>query len=242
MQHTILCRHPVVPRAGWRQRYLQPLKNVFCSFNSSPWGGCGGLYHVSFSCCWIKNSTLSHLLQAVRQSPAMLSTHPTTRSGPAYPRPPSQKGLLTSNSSFAWVGSAVLIKSLFLLQHMLSAGWQITFFDPKIHWNGWEFFCCLPGTLGQGCWVWDVHLGMGRLALDECRATREHALQGALTLPIFSGNTSMTFMRREKSVTREPKMQWFRTFFSSPSTLTWRPKILSLPQGHAKWTTGNNLW
>lgn len=151
MQHTVLCRHPAGLRAGWRQQYLQPLKNVFCSFNSSPrGGGCGGLYHVSFSCCRIKNSTLSHLLQAVRQSPATLSMGPTTCSDLAYPGPPSHKDLLTSNSSFAWVMSAVLVKFLFLLQHMLSAGWQITSFDPKIHWNGWDFFLLPSGNLRSG--------------------------------------------------------------------------------------------
>lgn len=227
MQHAILRRHPAVLWAGWRQRYLQPLKNVFCSFNSSPWGLWRFVSRI-FLLCWIKNRTLSQLLQAVRQSPATLSTRTTACCGPAYPRRPSHKSLLTSNSNFAWVRSAVLIKSLFLLQHVLSAGWQITSFDPKIHWNGWTG-------------VWDIYLGMGQMALDECRATWEHALQRTLILPIFSGITSMTLsMGREKGVTREPKMQW--TLFSSPTTQTWRAKALSFPQRPAKPATGNDLW
>lgn len=46
------------------------------------------MYHVSFSPCWIKNRALSHWLQAVRQSPATLSTRPCARSRPAPPQPP----------------------------------------------------------------------------------------------------------------------------------------------------------
>lgn len=147
MQHTVLCGHPAVLRVGWRQRYLQPLKNVFCSFNSSSWGG------VEVCITYLSpvaESKIVHWVICYRR----LDSHqprwvhvPPTLSGPAYPRPPSHKGLLISNSSFTWVRSAVLIKSLFLLQHMLSAGWWIMPFDPKIHWNGWEFFYCLPGTL-----------------------------------------------------------------------------------------------
>lgn len=64
---------------------------------------------------------------------------------------------------------------------------------------------------------------MEHLPLNECRAMQEHALQRTLILSIFSGNTYMTLSTgREKDVsiiTRKPKMQHFRTFFSFPQPI-----------------------
>lgn len=66
-------------------------------------------------------------------------------------------------------------------------------------------------TAFQEPWVRAVGFEVSILewgSLDECRATQEHTLQRELTLPIFSGNTTMTLsMGREKGVIRKPKMQ-----------------------------------
>lgn len=190
MQCPVLHVHRAGLWAGWRQRYLQPLKNVFCSFNSSSWGGGGGgLYHVSFSRCWIKNSTLSHLLQAARKPPATPSTRPTNRPAPAYPRPPYtrvssplQQLCLSEACSTDWIHLAAAARAF--------SRSAITAFDPKTH--------CFSITC-QEFWVravefempaWNVAAGPGWT--QGSTAAWSKSTKSIDPSSPFSGNTSVT--------------------------------------------------
>lgn len=178
-------------------------------------GGCGGLYHVSFSRCWIKNSTLSHLLQAARKPPATPSTRPTNRPAPAYPRPPYtrvssplQQLCLSEACSTDWIHLAAAARAF-----SRSADYSLWPKNPL-------FFCYLPGASGQGCWVWDAGLECGSWPwMNAGQHSSINCKEHWSFFPFqWQRQCDSEGRKRERcvpTVARKPKIQHFWLFFSS---------------------------
>lgn len=175
--------------AGWMQRYLQPLKNVFCSFNSSWEGGCGVEVCITYLSP-VAESKIVHWVICYRQ---LESHQPRQAHVPPTALLQLTQGLLTQGSphlysNFVWVRPAVLTESTLLLRHVLLAGQQITAFDPKTH--------CFSVTC-QELWVravefempaWNVAAGPGWTQGSTAASTAKSIDPSSP----FSGNTSVT--------------------------------------------------